>query len=69
MGNCMSRIHKDPSFVYEEMKNDPVFSKGLFRLAFYMSSKRPYTGGHSLINIPEIMTLAPLQTEVWWRGL
>ena len=28
-----------------------------------------YTGDHSLIGSPEIMTLDPLQTVVWWRDL
>ena len=29
---------------------------------------KTYTGLHFIKMIPEIMTLVPLQTGMWWRG-
>ena len=68
MGNCISKINKDPFLVYEKlMKNDIFFSKGKIRSALEMGTI--YTESYSIMKFSEIMTLAPLQTGVWWKDL
>ena len=70
MGNYISKINKDPFLVYEEViKNDFLLAKGVLRRALDMGTKGTCTGAHSLMRFSEIMTLALLQTGVWWRDL
>ena len=71
MGNCISKINKDRFFAYEEsMKNNIPFFKGNARVFFEMCARnKTYTGLHSIKKYSNIMTLAPLQTGVWWRVL
>ena len=70
MGNCISKTNKDHFFVYDEfIKNDIFFSNGIIRLGIDMVSRGTYTGLHSIKKLPEKITLAPLQTGVWWRDL
>ena len=67
MGNYISKINKDPFLVYEEViKNDFLLAKGV---ALDMGTKGTCTGAYSLMRFSEIMTLALLQTGVWWRDL
>ena len=68
MGNCISKVNKDPFIVYEElMKNEILFSKGKIRSVLEMG--RIYAKAHSIMKFSEIMPLAPLQTGVWWRDI
>ena len=68
MGNCISKINKDHFFVYEGyVKNNTSLEKGKRRRAIEMGIKGgTYRGAHSLFRFSKIMTLAPLQTGVWW---
>ena len=70
MGNCISKISKYRLLDFEEfMKNDIFFSNGIPRLELDMVTRGRYTGAHSIKKLPEKITLAPLQTGVWWRDL
>ena len=64
MGNYISRINKDPFFVYEEpflclSKNDFFLSKELPRHALDMVAKKECTKALSLMKFSEIIALAP----------
>ena len=66
MGNCISKISKDRFFAVEEfVKNDIFFSNGTIRFGLDMLTGRTYMRLHSMKKIPEKITLAPLQAEVW----
>ena len=71
MGNCISKINKDRFFVYKEcMENKTSLGKGKTRHALEMGTRGGrHVGAHSLLRFSEIMTLAPLQTGMWWRDL
>ena len=71
MGNCISKINNDHSFVFEEkMKNDIFFLKGKTRSDLKLGARgKTYTGFHSIRTFSEIMMLAPLQIGVWLRDL
>ena len=48
MGNCISKINKDPFIVYEElMKNEILFSKGKIRSVLEIG--RIYVKAHSVM--------------------
>ena len=70
MGNCISKINKDRFFVYEEyMKNKTSLEKGKTSRALEVGSRGgTHVGAHSFLGFSEIMTLAPLQTEIWWSA-
>lgn len=73
MGNYISRINKDPFFVYGEpflclSKNDFFLSKGLPRQVLGLCAKKECTGALSLMRFSEIIALAPSQTGVWWTN-
>ena len=67
MGNCISKINKDRSFVYEEyLKSKTPLGKGKTRRALDVDTRGgTYMEAHSLLRFTEIMTLAPLQTGAW----
>ena len=68
MGRCISKVNKDHFFAFEEfMKNDILLSNRMTRFGLDMVTRKIYTGIHSIRQIPEKITLAPLQTGVWWR--
>ena len=73
MANCISKkINKDHSLVYEEdMKNVIPFLKGKTRIGLERGGIRGkiYTVVHSIKKPQEKITLAPLQTGMWWRDL
>ena len=71
MGNCISKISKDPFLVYKEkIKNEILPSKGKARIALEMSTKwETYMRSHSITKFSEIVTLAPLKIGFWWRHL
>ena len=74
MGNCISKINKDHFFFFffveELMKNEILFSKGIARLVLESGTMvGTYMGAHYLLRFSEIMTLASLQTVVWWGVL
>ena len=59
-----------PLFAYKEfIKNDIFFSNGIKRLKLDIVTRGRYTGPHSITKLPEKITLAPLQTGLWWRHL
>ena len=50
MGNCISKINKDPFLVYEEViKNDLLLFERVFRRALDMGANETYTDAHCLI--------------------
>ena len=50
MGNCISKINKDPFLVYEEViKNGLFLFEGVLRRGLDMGTNETYTGAHSLI--------------------
>ena len=70
MGNCISKINKDRFFAVEElMKNDILFSNRISRFGLDTLTGGTYMRLHSIKKIPKKITLAPLQTGVWWRDL
>ena len=72
MGNCISKISKDRFFDFEEdMKNVILFLKGKIRISPEWGGIRgiTYTRAHSIKKLSEKMTLAPLETGMWWRDL
>ena len=71
MGNCISKINKDHFFAFEELlKNDILLSGRMMRLALDWGTKRTCMGVYSIKKaILYSETLAPLQTESWWRNI
>ena len=70
METVFSKINKDHFFAVEEfMKNDIFFSNGRIRYHLDMLYRGTHTGVHFIKKLPEKITLAPLQTGMWWRSL
>ena len=70
MGNCISKISKDPLLAFEEfMKNKTFLEKGRIRPSHDRLTGETYTRIHSIKGFSKKETLAPLQTEMWWKNL
>ena len=71
MGNYISKINKDYFFAFEEeIKNDTSSFKGKAKSNLEKAIRgKTYTGFHSIKKFSNIITLAKLQTGVWWRNL
>ena len=68
MGNCISKINKGHFYVYKEyMRNKTSLEKGKTRRALEMGTRGgTHMGVQALLTFSEIMTLAWLQTGMWW---